>query len=328
MFLTIVLLITGLILLVYGSDRLVYGAAVFSRSLKIPPFIIGLVIMGIGTSLPELMVSVTAILDGMPDMAVGNAIGSNITNLLLITGAAAFIRPITVKSDILRRELPLMLLITAFAGYLISNSYLSRMDGILLSLSAFFFIALMIKMTALSQYDGVDSYTQERDSELPVEGNKGIALLWVLLGLIILPISTRMVIDNAIVIARIYGISELIIGLTILAVGTSLPELATAIAAAIKGENDMAMGNIIGSNIFNVTLVLGIPAILSPSVISPDAFSRDFWVMMAASVLFTVFCLGRKHRLNRLNGILLLGCFIAYFIVLFISNYYCTELRY
>ncbi|MBI6549203.1 calcium/sodium antiporter [Xenorhabdus lircayensis] len=325
MFLTIVLLIIGLILLVYGSDRLVYGAAVFARALKISPFIIGLVIMGIGTSLPELMVSVTAILDGLPDMAVGNAIGSNITNLLLITGAAAFIRPITVKSNILRREVPLMLVVTAFAGYLLSNGYLSRLDGILLLLSALFFIALMIKMTALSQQDGVDSYTQERNSELPVEGNKGIALLWVVLGLIILPISTRMVIDNATVIARIYGVSELIIGLTILAVGTSLPELATAIAAAIKGENDMAMGNIVGSNVFNVTLVLGIPAILSPSVISPAAFSRDFWVMMAASVLFTVFCLGRKHRLNRLNGILLLSCFVAYFVVLFVSNYYSTE---
>ncbi|MDE9485660.1 calcium/sodium antiporter [Xenorhabdus bovienii] len=325
MFLTIALLITGLILLVYGSDRLVYGAAVFARSLKIPPYIVGLTIMGIGTSLPELMVSITAAQDGLPNMAIGNAIGSNITNLLLITGAASLIRPITVKSDILRRELPLMLLITAFVGYILAGSYLSRLDGIVLLLTALFFIALMIKMTTVSQDDGLDSYTQEREAELPVEGNKGIALLWVVLGLIILPISTRMMIDNAAVVARIYGISELIIGLTILAVGTSLPELATSIAAAIKGENDMAMGNIIGSNVFNITLVLGIPGILSPSVISPQAFSRDFWVMMAASVLFTIFCLGRKHRLNRLNGVLLLGCFIAYFVVLFVSNYYGTD---
>ncbi|MCP9268082.1 calcium/sodium antiporter [Xenorhabdus sp. XENO-1] len=325
MFLTIALLITGLILLVYGSDRLVYGAAVFARSLKIPPYIVGLTIMGIGTSLPELMVSITAAQDGLPNMAIGNAIGSNITNLLLITGAASLIRPITVKSDILRRELPLMLLITAFVGYILADNYLSRLDGIVLLLTALFFIALMIKMTTVSQDDGLDSYTQERDAELPVEGNKGIALLWVVLGLIILPISTRMVIDNAAVVARIYGISELVIGLTILAVGTSLPELATSIAAAIKGENDMAMGNIIGSNVFNITLVLGIPGILSPSVISPQAFSRDFWVMMAASVLFTIFCLGRKHRLNRLNGVLLLGCFIAYFVVLFVSNYYGTD---
>ncbi|CBJ82947.1 putative Na:Ca transport protein (CacA family) [Xenorhabdus bovienii str. Jollieti] len=325
MFLTIALFITGLILLVYGSDRLVYGAAVFARSLKIPPYIVGLTVMGIGTSLPELMVSITAAQDGLPNIAVGNAIGSNITNLLLITGAASLIRPITVKSDILRRELPLMLLITAFVGYILADSYLNRLDGIVLLLTALFFIVIMIKMTTVSQDDGLDSYMQERDAELPVEGNKGIALLWVVLGLIILPISTRMVIDNAAVIARIYSISELIIGLTILAVGTSLPELATSIAAAIKGENDMAMGNIIGSNVFNITLVLGIPGILSPGVISPQAFSRDFWVMMAASVLFTIFCLGRKHRLNRLNGILLLGCFIAYFFVLFVSNYYGTD---
>ncbi|OTA17517.1 calcium/sodium antiporter [Xenorhabdus vietnamensis] len=325
MFLTIVLLITGLILLVYSSDRLVYGAAVFARAMKIPPFIVGLVIIGIGTSLPELMVSVTAILDGRSNMAVGNAIGSNITNLLLIVGAAAIIRPIKVKSEILRQEVPLMLVITAFAGYLLSSGYLSRLDGILLVLSALLFLSVMIKKTALLQYSGVDSYTQERNSELPVEGNKGIALLWVVLGLIILPISTRMVIDNATAIARIYGISELVIGLTILAVGTSLPELATTIAAAIKGENDMAIGNIVGSNVFNATLVLGIPAILSPSTVTDAAFYRDFWVMMAASILFTVFCLGRKQRLNRLNGILLLGCFIAYFVVLFVFNYHGTE---
>ncbi len=319
MFLTIILLITGLILLVYSSDRLVYGAAVFARAMKVPSFIVGLVIMGIGTSLPELMVSVTAILDGMPNMAVGNAIGSNITNLLLITGAAAIIRPIRVKSEILRQEVPLMLAITAFAGYLLSNGYISRLDGILLVLSALFFLSLMIKKTILSQHQGIDSYTQERDAELPIEGNKGIALLWVVLGLIILPISTRMVIDNATAIARIYEVSELVIGLTILAVGTSLPELATTIAAAIKGESDMAIGNIVGSNVFNITLVLGIPALLSPSAINEAVFYRDFWVMMAASILFTVFCLGRKSRLNRLNGILLLSCFIAYFIIL----YYC-----
>ncbi|MBD2815378.1 calcium/sodium antiporter [Xenorhabdus sp. Flor] len=320
MFLTIVLLITGLILLVYGSDRLVYGAAVFARALKIPPFIIGLVVMGIGTSLPELMVSVTASLNGLPDMAVGNAIGSNITNLLLITGAVALIRPITVQSEILRRELPLMLLIIGFAGYLLSNNYLSRLDGIVLLFTALFFISIMIKMTASSQCNDIDNYTRERDSELPIEGNKGIALLWVVLGLIILPISTRMVIDNATVIAHIYGISDLVIGLTILAVGTSLPELATSIAAAIKGENDMAIGNIIGSNVFNMTIVLGISSIFSPSVISSYAFSRDFWIMMAASVLFTIFCVRRKHRLNRLNGGLLLSCFIAYFVVLFVMS--------
>ncbi|PHM36119.1 calcium/sodium antiporter [Xenorhabdus innexi] len=320
MFLTILLLITGLILLVYGSDRLVYGAAIFARTLKVPSFIIGLVIMGIGTSLPELMISVTASLNGLPDMAVGNAIGSNITNLLLITGAVALIRPITVQSEILRRELPLMLLIMAFVGYLLSDNYLSRLDGIFLLLTALFFISIMIKMTASTQSDDVDSYTQERDAELPTEGNNGIALLWVVLGLLLLPISTRMVIDNASVIARIYGVSDLVIGLTILAVGTSLPELATSIAAAIKGENDMAMGNIIGSNIFNITLVLGISGVFSPSVISSYAFSRDFWIMMAASVLFTVFCVRRKHRFNRLSGALLLSCFIAYFITLFVMQ--------
>ncbi|WP_434525811.1 calcium/sodium antiporter [Photorhabdus asymbiotica] len=321
MFLTFLLLITGLILLVYGSDRLVYGAAIFARTLGLPPFIIGMTIVGIGTSLPELMVSVTAMLNGQPDMAIGNVIGSNITNLLLITGAAALIRPMAVKSDILRQELPLMLLITAFCGYLISDYYLSRMDGLVLLISAIACILLMIKMATLPRRAETDIYTQEQASELPIEGNKRIALLWILLGLIILPMATRMVIDNATVIARIYGISELIIGLTVLAVGTSLPELATSIAAAFKGEDDIAFGNIISSNIFNISIVLGLPALLSPSAISPEAFHRDFWVMMITSIIFAVFCLGRKQRLNRVKGVLLLSCFIAYFIVLFISNY-------
>ncbi|OCQ52392.1 Inner membrane protein YrbG [Photorhabdus australis subsp. thailandensis] len=321
MFLTFLLLITGLILLVYGSDRLVYGAAIFARTLGLPPFIIGMTIVGIGTSLPELMVSVTAMLDSQPDMAIGNVIGSNITNLLLITGAAALIRPMEVKSDILRKELPLMLLITAFCGYLISDNYLSRMDGLVLLISAIACILLMIKMATLPNRAETDIYTQEQASELPIEGNKRIALLWILLGLIILPMATRMVIDNATVIARIYGISELIIGLTVLAVGTSLPELATSIAAAFKGEDDIAFGNIISSNIFNISIVLGLPALLSPSAISPEAFHRDFWVMMITSIIFAVFCLGRKQRLNRVKGVLLLSCFIAYFIVLFISNY-------
>ncbi|MBS9440909.1 calcium/sodium antiporter [Photorhabdus heterorhabditis] len=321
MFITFLLLIAGLILLVYGSDRLVYGAAIFARTLGLPPFIIGMTIVGIGTSLPELMVSVTAMLDGQPDMAIGNVIGSNITNLLLIAGAAALIRPMEVKSDILRQELPLMLLITAFCGYLISDNYLSRMDGLVLLISAIACILLMIKMATLPHRAETDIYTQEQTSELPIEGNKHIALLWILLGLIILPMATRMVIDNATVIARIYGISELVIGLTVLAVGTSLPELATSIAAAFKGEDDIAFGNIISSNIFNISIVLGLPALLSPAAISPESFHRDFWVMMIASIIFTAFCLGRKHRLNRVKGVLLLSCFIAYFVILFISNY-------
>ncbi|PVU04958.1 calcium/sodium antiporter, partial [Yersinia pestis] len=238
MFLAITLLIIGLVLLVYGADRLVYGAAVLSRSFGVPPLIIGMTIVGIGTSLPELIVSVTAALNGQTDMAVGNVLGSNITNLLLIVGGAALIRPLIVRSEILRRELPLMLVVTALCGFLLADNHLSRGDGVILLLAAAAFIVLMLKIARLAHAEGNDILTREQLSELPQDSSTTVALLWLVLAFIILPLSAKMIIDNATVIARVAGVSELVIGLTVIAIGTSLPELATFIAGALKGEND------------------------------------------------------------------------------------------
>ncbi|AVJ19455.1 calcium/sodium antiporter [Serratia sp. MYb239] len=321
MFLAIALFIVGLFLLVYGADRLVYGAAVISRSLGVPPLIIGMTIVGIGTSLPELFVSVTAALNGQSDMAVGNVLGSNITNILLILGVAAVIHPLAVRSEILRRELPLMLAVTVLCGLVLMNSQLSRLDGALLLVAAAGFITLMLKIARLAQREGNDSLTREQMAELPQSGSATVATLWLVLAFIILPLASRMVVDNATVIAHYFGMSELAVGLTMIAVGTSLPELATSIAGALKGEGDMAIGNIIGSNIFNMAIVLGVPALLSPSRLDPAAFQRDYWVMLAAIIALSALCIGRKHRIGHLAGALLLCGFIAYLALLFFNPF-------
>ncbi|KEY59946.1 calcium/sodium antiporter [Serratia sp. DD3] len=321
MFFAVVLLIVGLFLLVYGADRLVYGAAVISRSLGVPPLIIGMTIVGIGTSLPELLVSVTAALNGQPDMAVGNVLGSNIVNILLIVGGAALIHPLAVHSEVLRRELPLLLAVTLLCGFVLMNHTLSRLDGVVLLLAAAGFILLMLKIARLAQREGNDRLTVEQLSELPQDSSSTVAILWLILAFVILPLSSKMVIDNATVIAHYFDMSELVVGLTVVAIGTSLPELATSIAGALKGEDDMAVGNIIGSNIFNTVIVLGIPALLSPGSIDPAAFQRDYWVMLTASMLLTVLCIGRKHRIGHLAGALLLCGFITYLAVLFFNPF-------
>ncbi len=317
MLLAIMLLIVGLILLAYGADRLVYGASVLSRSLGVPPLIIGMTIVGIGTSLPELVVSVTAALNNQLDIAAGNILGSNITNILLIAGGATLIHPLTVRSDILQRELPLMLLVTALCGFLLADNHLSRTDGVILLLAATLFVVLILHIARRARCEGSDTLTIEQLAELPQNSSNTVAVLWVMLAFVVLPLSAKMIIDNATVIARFYGFGELVIGLTIIAIGTSLPELATSVAGALKGEDDMALGSIIGSNIFNIVIVLGIPALLSPGDITQEAFLRDYWVMLIASIMLTVLCLRRTHRINRMAGAVLLCGFIAYLTLLF-----------
>lgn len=321
MLFAIVLLVIGLFLLVYGADRLVYGAAVLARVWGVSPLIIGVMIVGIGTSLPELAVSVTAGLNQQMDMAVGNVLGSNIANIMLILGSAALIRPLTFRSDLLRRELLPMLLITLFSGGVLYNGYLSRLDGVMLLAAAGAWIRLVLRMARQAQQNGNDSLTREQLAELPqaqADGNQTVAVLWLLLGLIILPMAARIVIDNATVIARHFAFDELTIGLTVLAIGTSLPELATAIVGTLKKEDDIALGNLIGSNVFNLVIVLGVPALLSPGAVNPLAFQRDYGVMLGASLLLTLLCLRKKRSIGQGAGALLLCMFIAYLATLFL----------
>ncbi|OBU03826.1 calcium/sodium antiporter [Morganella psychrotolerans] len=319
MLLTCILLLIGLILLVYASDRIVYSAAIFSRALGISPFIIGIVVAGLGTSLPELITSAGAVLEGQPALALGTIIGSNITNLLLIAGLAALIRPMSVQSAILRRELPIMLAVMALFGLFLWSGGITRVQGGFLLLAGLASLWLVVRIASIARRDQYDGFTTERNHELPQENSLPIALLWLVAGLLILPVSVRIVIDNAVAFTRYAGISGRITGLTILAIGTSLPELCTTIAAAVKGEKDIALGNLIGSTLFNITIVAGIPALLAATPMTADNFVSDFWVMIAASILFVLFSAGRKQRLNRLKGIILLGGFIAWLTSLFMG---------
>lgn len=318
MLVAIALLIIGLVLLVYGADRLVFSAAILSRAMGVPPLIIGMTVVGIGTSLPELIVSFSAATHGQMDIAVGTALGSNITNILLILGGAALLHPLTVHSNLIRRELPLMLLVTLLCGVMLFDNNLSRGDGLALIAIAAAYLLFIIKIARKAERGDTDSLTREQLAELPRDdaGNT-VAFLWLAVALIILPMSTRMVIDNATVIADFFGISELVIGLTIISVGTSLPELATVIAGALKGEDDIAVGNLIGSNIYNIAIVLGVPALIHPGNVDMHAFARDYWVMLGVSALFTLFCLQRSRCIGRVAGTLLLCGFVAWVAVLY-----------
>ncbi|WP_281545384.1 calcium/sodium antiporter [Grimontia sp. SpTr1] len=310
MFEATAILVVGLCLLVWSADRLVYGAAAIARNVGISPLVIGMTILAMGSSAPEMVVSATAALSGKTDTAVGNVLGSNIANIALILGVTALIKPLAISSGILRRELPLMLGVTVLAGAILWNNYLSFFEGVLLAVFFAGFLLLMMKFGRESGED--DPMLAEQESEIPEGVSNVSAGIWVVVGLVLLIFSADMVVDSAVIIAKAFGMSDLVIGLTIVAVGTSLPELAASIAGVMKGEDDLAVGNIIGSNIFNILAVMGIPGILAPSAINPLAMDRDFYVMLALSVLLFLFAVGKARTINRWEGIALLVCFVGY----------------
>ncbi|ELW5760235.1 calcium/sodium antiporter [Shigella flexneri] len=279
MLLATALLIVGLLLVVYSADRLVFAASLHEQR----------------------------------DLAVGTALGSNIINILLILGLAALVRPFTVHSDVLRRELPLMLLVSVVAGSVLYDGQLSRSDGIFLLFLAVLWLLFIVKLAR----QGTDSLTREQLAELPRDGGLPVAFLWLGIALIIMPVATRMVVDNATVLANYFAISELTMALTAIAIGTSLPELATAIAGVRKGENDIAVGNIIGANIFNIVIVLGLPALITPGEIDPLAYSRDYSVMLLVSIIFALLCWRRSPQPGRGVGVLLTGGFIVWLAMLY-----------
>ncbi len=307
----IAFLIIGLGFLVWSADKLVYGAAALARNFGISPLVIGMTILAMGSSAPEMMVSATAALDGKTDTAVGNVLGSNIANIALILGITALIKPLSISSAVIRRELPLMIGVTLLAGALLWDSYLGFYEGILLFVLFAAFLFAMLQISRREKSNG-DAFIEEQESEIP-EGVSNIkAAMWVVVGLIVLPVSADALVNNAVVIAKYFGMSDLVIGLTIIAVGTSLPELAASLAGVMKGEDDMAVGNIIGSNVFNILAVMGIPGILNPSILSEFAMGRDFWVMLGVSLLLVVMALGKSRSVNRIEGGALVVCFLAY----------------
>jgi cation:H+ antiporter len=319
-FLAIVFGILGLII---GADRLVNGAASLARGLGISSLIVGLTVVSLGTSLPELLVSMTAALLGHPDVAVGNVLGSNISNIGLILGVSSLVRPMVVHSQLLRREYPLLLLITAVAWLMASNGKISRLDGVLLSSGLLLFLVLIVRAAKEGRKNFISKgSTEPVDTTLRPLSSSVINLVG---GLIMLLIGSRALIWGGVGLARALGINELVIGLTLMAVGTSLPELATTVAATIKKEGDIAVGNVVGSNVFNTLGILGISAIIRPLPVASEALARDFPVMLLASVVLWPICRSwrrRPGRVNRWEGGALLAGYCLYLGVLFRGSFF------
>ena len=313
MFEAIAFLVVGLGFLVWSADKLVFGAAALARNMGISPLVIGMTILAMGSSAPEMMVSATAALGGKTDTAVGNVLGSNIANIALILGITAMVKPLSISSAILRREFPLMIGVTILAGVLLWDSRLGFYEGVLLFVLFTAFIVAMLRISRKEQQSGQqDPLLEEQESEIPEGVSNLKAVIWVVVGLVILPIAADTLVDSAVYIAQYFGMSDLVIGLTIIAVGTSLPELAASLAGVMKGEDDLAVGNIIGSNVFNILAVMGIPGVLNPSILSQYAMGRDFWIMLGVSLLLVAMALGKSRSINRIEGAILFCCFITY----------------
>ncbi|MCW4628186.1 MULTISPECIES: calcium/sodium antiporter [Marinomonas] len=313
MTLAILALLVGFVLLVWSADRFVEGAAVTAKYAGMPSLLIGMVIVGFGTSAPEMVVSAMAAMDGNPDLALGNALGSNIVNTGLILGVTALIAPIMVQSNIVRKELPLLLLIGLVFGYLIWNGSLTRFESALLLVGFFALVGWSIYSAMKGKGDALED---EMEQELVTHTmSKSRAIFWLVFGLVVLIISSRVLVWGAVNIAQAFGVSDLIIGLTIVALGTSLPELAASIIAVRKGEHDIAIGNVVGSNMFNILAVIGIAGSISPMTnLSAEVLSRDWLVMMGMTVMLLVMAYGfrRAGRINRFEGAGLLLAFVAY----------------
>jgi cation:H+ antiporter len=317
---SILAVVTGFGMLVWGADRFVHGAAATARNLGVSTLVIGLTIVGFGTSAPEMLVSAMAALSGNSGLAVGNAIGSNITNIGLVIGVTALVCPLVVNSATLRREFPLLFMVMLLALALVLDNYLSHLDGWILLGGLGFLVLWLVRLGLTGKRP--EPMTKEYAREIPKISLR-VALLWTLIGLIVLLISSRILVYGAVNIAHRLGVSDLVIGLTIVAIGTSLPELAASVMSALKKEPDIALGNVIGSNMFNLLGVLGLPGAINPVAIEPQVLTRDFTFMIGLTIAMFVFAYGFKKpgQINRLEGSILLGGYVAYMVVLSFSTH-------
>ncbi|MEX2500679.1 MAG: calcium/sodium antiporter [Wenzhouxiangellaceae bacterium] len=304
--------VSGLVLLLWSADRFVEGAASVARHFGMSPLLIGMVIVGFGTSAPEMLVSALASMQGNPGIALGNAYGSNITNIALILGVTALISPIAVHSSVLRKELPVLLAVTGIAAWQLMDGQITRTEGFVL-------LGLFAILMTWSIWQGTrtpdDNMGAEFEQELVERAMPPArAAIWLVVGLAVLVASSRLLVWGAVEIAQEFGVSDLVIGLTVVAAGTSLPELASSLIAARKGEHDIALGNIVGSNLFNTLAVVGIAGSIHPMGVEPAVLSRDLPVMAALTVSLFIFGYGwrGKGRINRIEGGLLLTAYIAY----------------
>lgn len=314
--LSIAAIVVGLGLLVWGAERFVHGASAIAKNLGVSPLIIGLTIVGIGTSAPEILISIIAAYQGNPALAVGNALGSNIANIALVLGITALVMPLAVKSETLRREYPIMFAVMLLALVLVVDHHLGQLDGLILISGLFVMLYWMIQQGRKQKGDPLG---QEFEQEIPTISNQK-AFLWFAVGLVLLVVSSQGLVWGSVNIAKAMGISDLIIGLTIVAIGTSLPELAASIMSALKKEHDIAIGNIIGSNMFNMLVVFGIPGLIAPHTLDSAILERDFPIMIGLTIVLFIMAYGfknREGRINRFEGSLLLGGYITYMVVLY-----------
>lgn len=305
-------LLTGLLLLIWSADRFVEGASASARHFGVAPLLVGMVIVGFGTSAPEMVVSVLAAMQGNPALALGNAWGSNIVNMGLILGVTALIAPIAVRSQVLRKELPLLMAVTALSALLVVDLTLSRLDAAILLLA---FTGLMVWTIREASTHGDDALALETAAEQEAHAMPlPRALGWLAVGLLVLVGSSRLLVWGAVSIAQGLGISDLVIGLTVVAIGTSLPELASCVAAARKGEHDIALGNVLGSGLFNTLAVVGLAGVIAPMDVEPAALTRDLPVMAGLTLL--LFQMGRgwrrPGRINRWEASALLAVYLVY----------------
>lgn len=312
-------IVAGLALLIWSADRFIEGSASTARHFGMPPLLIGMVIVGFGTSAPEMVVSALAASQGNPGIALGNAYGSNITNIALILGLTALISPIAVHSQVLKKELPILAAITALAAWQLWDNEVSSFDAMVLLVV---FAGLMGWTIWQGMRKKADALGSEIAHEMEVHAMPvRRAIFWLVVGLVFLIASSRILVWGAVEIARGFGVSDLIIGLTVVAVGTSLPELASSVIATRKGEHDITLGNVIGSNMFNTLAVVGIAGAIHPVAVGPEVFSRDIVVMSALTVSLFILGYGFRGpgRISRFGGTALLISYIGYTAYLVLS---------
>ncbi len=302
----------GLALLLWSAERFVASASALAAGFGVPPLLIGMLVIGFGTSAPELTVSALAAGSGNPGIALGNAYGSNITNIALILGLTALIGPVMVQSTALRRELPVLLAITALAGFQLLDGHVSRLDAALL-------LIVFAGWVSWSIFDArgrsTDPLAHDVDRELARDsGTPRSDALWLIGALLVLIAASRLLVWGAVDMAGRFGVSDLVIGLTVVAIGTSLPELASSVVAARRGEHDLAFGNILGSNLFNTLAVVGLAGAIAPLPVPEGMVSRDLPVLVALTLVLALFGFGWRGpgRINRLEGGLLVAGFAAY----------------
>ncbi len=305
-------LAAGFTLLIWAAGRLVAGASALASNLGVPSLVVGLTIVGFGTSAPEMLVSAIASMRGNPSLAIGNALGSNIANIGLILGLTAMIYPLRVERITLKRELPILGVITLVTLALMWNLQLTRVDGLILAAGLIMVVAAMVVLCL--KRGEADPLATSLSEEIPSRMSTRVAVGWTVVGLVMLPLSAHILVNGAVTLALIVGVSEAVVGLTIIALGTSLPELAAAAACALKKEDDLAIGNILGSNMFNLLGVLGIAALIHPMSIESILLHRDFTIMALFTLALFVMAWRRRGPglLSRHSAVLLFMSFLIY----------------